>query len=116
METWINILIRFVKRDVVGSPGAYAWTTYKLNAGKFVQLRSGKGVLSSQYFGLYASHCEGVSSIDAHKDDRTNIFKSSIFTFWMPVFLAVLLVAGYYLWGFFHKNKMVNMPEPVARR
>lgn len=96
----IDTLIRFVKRDAIGQPDAYTWTTYKQQAGKFVQLRSGKGNYDKKNFGLYASHSEGVSSIDAHKDDRTNVFKSAAFTFYIPVFIVVLAFSGYYLYGF----------------
>lgn len=110
----IDTLLRFVKRDALGMPGSYTWTTYKQQAGKFVQLRSGKGVYDSKYFGLYASHSDGVTSIDAHTDDRINIFKSSAFTFWLPVFLAVLSFAGYYLWGFFHGSGMSPEKIPVS--
>lgn len=118
----IDSLIRFVKRDAIGMPNAYTWTTYKQQAGKFVQLRSGKGTYDPKYFGLYASHTEGVSSIDAHKDDRTNVFKSSAFTFWLPVFAGALIFAIYYLWGVFHPDapkksepvKVQEQPKPQA--
>ncbi|MFA5016222.1 MAG: zonular occludens toxin domain-containing protein [Methylobacter sp.] len=96
----IDTLIRFVKRDAIGQPDAYTWTTYKQQSGKFVQLRSGKGTYDKKNFGLYASHTEGVSSIDAHKDDRTNVLKSAAFTFYIPLFLFALVFAVYYLYGF----------------
>lgn len=98
----IDSLICFVKRDAVGMPDSYTWTTHKQHAGRFVKLRSGKGSYEEKYFGLYASHSEGVSSIDAHKDDRTNVFKSTVFTFWVPVFACVFVFAIYSLWVFFH--------------
>ncbi|MDI1278641.1 zonular occludens toxin domain-containing protein [Methylobacter sp.] len=109
----IDTLITFVKRDAVGRPTEYTWTTFKQQSGKFKQLRSGSGTYDPKYFGLYKSHLEGVTSIDAHQDDRINIFKSSVFTFWLPLFAAVLIVSCWYLWGFFHGNGMVNLPEPV---
>jgi len=112
----IDTLIRFVKRDAVGQPDAYTWTTYKQQTGKFVQLRSGKGTYDKKYFGLYASHTEGVESIDAHKDDRTNVFKSAAFTFYIPLFLVAFCFAIYYLYGFLSgRNSPVKVaPAPVA--
>ena len=110
----IDTLICFVKRDAVGMPNSYTWTTFKQQGGKFKQLRSGKGTYDPKYFGLYASHAEGVSSIDAHKDDRANVLKSSFFTFWLPIFLVVFIFAIYYLWGVFHpdvKKKPDNKTE-----
>lgn len=110
----IDTLIRFVKRDAIGMPGAYTWTTHKQQGGKFVQLRSGKGTYDSRYFGLYASHSDGVQSIDAHQDDRTNIFKSKAFTFWIPAFLTVFAFALYYLYGFFHSEPKELKQVPSA--
>ncbi len=104
----IDTLIRFVKRDAIGMPNSYTWTTYKQQAGKFVQLRSGKGTYDKKNFGLYASHSEGVGSIDAHKDDRTNVFKSAAFTVYIPVFLIGLCFGLYYLYGF-----MTGRSSPV---
>ncbi|MDO9049070.1 MAG: zonular occludens toxin domain-containing protein [Methylobacter sp.] len=96
----IDTLITFVKRDAVGRANEYTWTTFKQQSGKFKQLRSGKGTYDSKYFGLYKSHLDGVTSIDDHKDDRINIFKSSVFTFYIPLFAVVLCVSVYYLYGF----------------
>lgn len=96
----IDTLITFVKRDAIGRANEYTWTTFKQQNGKFKQLRSGKGSYDPKYFGLYKSHLDGVTSIDDHKDDRINIFKSSAFTFYIPVFVVVLGFAVYYLYGF----------------
>lgn len=98
----IDTLITFVKRDAIGRPTEYTWTTHKQQNGKFQKLRSGKGEYDPKYFGLYKSHLEGVTAIDSHQDERINIFKSSAFTFWIPLFIALLGVSGWYLWGFFH--------------
>jgi zona occludens toxin len=113
----IDTLITFVKRDAVGMPDSYTWTTHKQQAGKFVKLRSGKGEYDKKYFGLYASHVSGVASIDAHKDDRTNVLKSSLFTTWLPLFCIALAFAIYYLYGFFHNPPSKKAePVPVATR
>ncbi len=109
----IDRLISFTKRDAVGQAKSYTWRSYKLQGRKFVELRSGKGSYDPKYFGLYKSHDDGVSSIDDNQDDRANIFKSSVFTFWIPLFIACLAVAGYYLWGFFHNTDIVKLPPRV---
>jgi len=109
----IDTLITFVKRDAVGMPKSYTWTTHKLQAGKFVKLRSGKGEYEEKYFGLYASHESGVSAIDSHQDDRTNIFKSSFFRTWLPLFCLALAYAIYHLYGFFHTPSAVKKVEPA---
>lgn len=122
----IDTLITFVKRDAVGMPNAYTWSTHKQTGGKFVKLRSGKGTYDSKYFGLYASHSDGVNSIDAHVDDRTNVFKSSVFKFWIPVFALLMIYAIYYLYGYLHgsSSKIVETtkietkpltPKPVSK-
>lgn len=110
----IDTLIRFVKRDAVGQPDSYTWTTYKQQAGKYIQLRSGKGTYDKKYFGLYASHTEGVESIDAHKDDRTNVLKSAAFTTYIPMFLVVLCFAVYYLYGFLSGRNSPVKTVPVV--
>lgn len=109
----IDQLFTFVKRDAVGMPNKYTWTAHKRQGDKFIKVRSGVGEYDPKYFGLYKSHVEGVTSIDAHKDDRINILKSSVFTFWLPVFVVVLAVAIYYLYGFFHSTSMVKTPQTV---
>ena len=106
----IDQLIVFVKRDAIGQPDSYTWTTFKQQRGKFVKLRSGKGNYDLKYFGLYKSHLDGVKSIDAHQDDRINILKSKAFTFWIPAFIVVLFMAIYYLWSFFHSTP-VKVPK-----
>lgn len=105
----IDTLISFVKRDAIGQPKAYTWRTHKQQGGKFTPIRSGKGDYDAKYFGLYKSHSDGVTDIDVHKDDRANVFKGAAFTLYIPAFLAIVIVSGYYLWGFFHDGgKMVN--------
>jgi zona occludens toxin len=43
-----------------------------------------------------------------HQDDRSNVFKSSAFTFYIPIFLLLVCYALYYLYGFFHKSPSVS--------
>ncbi len=93
----IDQLIHFVKRDAIGRPNDYTWITYKVNQGKMIKLRSGKGTYDKKYFGLYASHVAGAENTGTYSDDRTNIFKSSVFKVWLPAFVVVLFAAIYFL-------------------
>jgi zona occludens toxin len=97
----IDQLIHFVKRDAIGRPNDYTWKTFKQNQGKFTPLRSGKGTYDAKYFGLYASFVQGAENTESYQDDRSNVFKSKAFTFYLPVFAAVFIFAVYYLFGFF---------------
>lgn len=108
----IDMLISFMKRDALGMPTSYTWVTKKLQGERFVKIRSGSGKYDPKYFGLYASHNDGVEAIDVHSDDRTNIFKSATFRFWLPFFGVALLVAIYYLYGVFHGDGFVKSPDP----
>jgi zona occludens toxin len=107
----IDTLITFTKRDALGFKGSYTWKTFKQTNCKFIELRKGKGTYDSKYFGLYASHSDNVTSIDAHTDDRSNVFKSKTFTFWLPLFIVGFIYAMYYLWGFFH-SPIVEIKQP----
>jgi zona occludens toxin len=108
----IDTLITFVKRDAIGRPNQYTWTTFKQRLGKFEKLNDGKGTYDPKYFGLYKSHVSGVTEIDSHKDDRTNVFKSSVFKFYIPLFIVLLVVALVYLYRFFHDpDAVVNIKE-----
>jgi len=115
----IDTSIYFIKRDAVGDYSSYTWITYKQNKGKFVKVRNGKGKYDAKYFGLYASHNDGVEAIDTHVDDRVNILKSSAFKIWLPLFGVLLLFAIYYLYSVFHdgngfaKNSPPKVPPVV---
>jgi len=109
----IDMLISFMKRDALGMPTSYTWVTKKLQGERFIKIRSGSGKYDPKYFGLYASHNDGVEAIDIHTDDRTNIFKSSAFRFWLPLFGVLLLGAIYYLYTVFHGgNGFAKAPPP----
>lgn len=114
----IDTLITFEKRDVVGRPSEYTWTTHRLKRGRFVKLLSGKGTYDSKYFGLYKSHVDGVRQIDNHKDERINVLKSKGFTVYLPLFILGLLYAIYKTYQFFspdNAQKIVNLPADKAR-
>jgi len=123
----IDTLIKFLKRDAIGFPNSYLWTTYKQTNGGFTKLRSGGGTYDKKYFGLYASHSDGVSSIDAHSDDRSNVLKSSLFKYAIPSLGVISVISIWYLWGFFHpeekpKNetvtfttKAIDPPKPISQ-
>lgn len=72
---------QFLKRDAIGKEDSYLWTAFKgkLDGNgkiKFEKIRSGSHKYEQKYFGLYASHNDGTTNTDNHKDDRANIFKS----------------------------------------
>ncbi|MBE0471329.1 MAG: Zonular occludens toxin [Methyloprofundus sp.] len=109
----IDQLMHFVKRDALGRPNDYTWITYKANHGKFIKLRAGKGSYDPKYFGLYASHVVGTENKDTYSDDRTNIFKSSVFKVWLPFFALVLVAALYFLYTVFNGDRqMVKTDKP----
>lgn len=97
----IDQLITFTKRDAIGRSGEYTWSTFKANAGKFVKLRSGKGTYDKKYFGLYASHVANAKNTDTYTDDRSNIFKSNAFKYYLPIFGIVFIFSIYKLVTFF---------------
>jgi zona occludens toxin len=105
----IDQLIHFTKRDAIGRPNDYTWTTYKQKQGKFEKLRSGKGSYDSKYFGLYLSHVEGAENTETYEDDRSNVFKSSLFRFYLPGFALLCVFSVWYLVSIFTGDtQMVN--------
>jgi len=104
----IDTLIKFLKRDAIGFPNSYTWSTFKQTNGTFTKLRSGSGNYDPKYFGLYASHSDGVTAIDSHNDDRTNILKSSIFKVGFPALGLAGVFCVYFLYNYFSPDA----PEP----
>ncbi|MDB0564656.1 zonular occludens toxin domain-containing protein [Ralstonia solanacearum] len=107
---WVNRCdqkIVFEKQNAQGSDGKYRWTSYKgrIENGriKFVKVASGVERYDSKYFGTYATRVEGSDNADTYKDDRTNILKSALFRFYMPLgaiaFVFCLGVLWYLLQG-----------------
>ncbi|NQX97359.1 MAG: Zonular occludens toxin, partial [Flavobacteriales bacterium] len=105
----------FEKQDAIGRDGHYKWTAYRAirakNGLKFEKINSGTRKYEEKYFGLYASHSEGVSNFDTFKDDRTNIFKTAGVTFYLPLFLCVFAYAGYHIYGVFSGGGITNAPS-----
>lgn len=112
----IDQLIIFEKRDAIGQPNNYTWRSHKQqkkgNRFIFIPIRSGKGTYDKKYFGLYKSHTSNVDNTDNHTDDRANIFKSSMFTIYLPIFLVILFFSVTYLIKFFSVKDDEN--EPVS--
>lgn len=104
----IDKLIHFTKKDAVGMPNSYSWESYKLSVNGLVKLRSGGGKYESKFFGAYKSHVNDSVDASNHSDDRTNILKSSAFTFYLPLFIVALCFAVYYLIGFFSEPQFVK--------
>ncbi len=110
----IDQLITFTKRDAVGMPDTYTWTTYKQRSGKFDKLRSGKGKYDSKYFGLYKSHADQTDNKDDYEDDRVNIFKGAAFQFYVPVFACIFMFSVYYLYQFFQPKAQDQLNEQIV--
>lgn len=98
----IDQLVHFVKRDAVGMPNDYTWTTYKARNGKFVKLRSGKGTYEKQYFGLYKSHVDGANNLETYSDDRANVLKSPGMKYGAIAVIVALVGSIYVLRSFFN--------------
>jgi hypothetical protein len=94
-------LISFTKMTGVGMPKSYKWEAYEATtAGKFHKINSGIKKYDEKYFGTYKSHSVGTENKEVYLDDRTNIFKTSAFRVFLPVFFFVLVFAVYYLFSF----------------
>lgn len=113
--------ISFLKLSMVGKANSYKWTAYQgMPNGKgdvqYTKTNSGTRKYEEKYFGSYKSHTDGTENTDNHEDDRNNIFKSSIFTFWLPVFLVVLGVAVYYISQFFGGDSKPVIEEKTVSK
>ncbi|MBS4051693.1 MAG: Zonular occludens toxin [Methylomonas sp.] len=107
----IDQLFVFVKQDAIGRPTKYTWSSFKQNKGKFIKLNSGTGEYEEKYFGLYKSHTDGTLNKETKQDDRSNIFKSAIFRYYLPAFLVVLVVAMVYIYRFFSGGGLVKAEQ-----
>ncbi len=104
-KMWRNRVDRkyvFQKKDVVGKPTHYHWTSYKAvrsaNRLSFVKIRSGSREYDKNYFGLYKSHSDGTTNFDTFEDDRTNLMKGKAFTVFIPLFCVVFIFCIWYLY------------------
>ena len=107
-KLWRNRCARkiiFQKLDGVGRDGNYAWSSYSAVRGKtaisFRKIRSGVRKYEEKYFGLYKSHTAGTTNFDTFSDDRTNIFKGSVFRYTIPIFAVLAVFAVYKVSGIF---------------
>lgn len=107
----IDQLFVFVKQDAIGRPTKYTWSSFKQNKGKFIKLNSGTGEYEEKYFGLYKSHTDGTLNKETKQDDRSNIFKSAIFRYYLPAFVVVLLVAMVYIYRFFSGGGLIKAEQ-----
>lgn len=92
----VHRLITFTKQTALGRDGHYLWRAHEATtAEKFNQISSGSRSYESKYFGLYASHTEKTDNKSVYKDKRTNMFKTGLFTFTIPV---ALFAAAFGVW------------------
>ncbi|NMM39671.1 zonular occludens toxin domain-containing protein [Pseudoalteromonas arctica] len=114
--TWkrrIERKITFLKLSMVGLDNKYKWEMYQgsINGVKgdvvFKKIKSGTEKYDSKYFGSYLSHQQTTDNTDVYSDDRVNIFKSKQFMFYIPIFLAVIAFAIYFLTSFFSGDTQI---------
>jgi zona occludens toxin len=110
----IDQLYTFVKQDAIGRPNKYAWTSYKQRNGKFEKLNSGTEEYNPKYFGLYLSHTKETTNKETYNDDRANIFKSRIFRLYLPFLAVGVIVAIWYLVGFFSGERQIVKTKPKS--
>lgn len=108
----------FLKRDAVGQPDNYTWTTYKaIRPEKFQKISTGKGTYEAKYFGLYKSHEDGTENKGNFTDERANIFKTSAFRYVIPAAAAAFLFAIYFLYSFLTTPPgTVTQSEPAVAK
>lgn len=105
--------ISFLKLSMVGMDSKYKWEMYQgsINGVKgdvvFKKIKSGVEKYDSKYFGSYLSHQLTTDNTDVYSDDRVNIFKSKQFMFYIPIFLAVIAFAIYFLTSFFNGDTQI---------
>jgi len=105
--------ISFLKLSMVGMDSKYKWEMYQgsINGVKgdvvFKKIKSGVEKYDSKYFGSYLSHQLTTDNTDVYSDDRVNIFKSKQFIFYLPIFLAVIAFAIYFLTSFFNGDTQI---------
>ncbi len=114
--------ISFLKLSMVGMDSKYKWEMYQgsINGVKgdvvFKKIKSGVEKYDSKYFGSYLSHQLTTDNTDVYSDDRVNIFKSKQFMFYIPIFLAVIAFAIYFLTSFFNGDTQIvntKSKEPI---
>lgn len=105
--------ISFLKLSMVGMDSKYKWEMYQgsINGVKgdvvFKKIKSGVEKYDSKYFGSYLSHQLTTDNTDVYSDDRVNIFKSKQFILYLPIFLAVIAFAIYFLTSFFNGDTQI---------
>jgi len=103
----IQRVVLFLKLDAVGSSGRYRWQLFEATKPeKYKLVSQGIKKYESKYFGLYSSYQEGAEHRTSYTDKRGNVFKTSAFTFWLPLFVVVLFFAARQVHAFF------TSPEP----
>lgn len=105
----------FLKRDAVGQPHNYTWTTYKApTPEKFQKISSGKGTYESKYFGLYKSHTDDTDNTADFADSRANIFKTKGFKYGLPAAGIAFVYALYTLVSFFTPEDQATEIQQMA--
>lgn len=112
---WVNRCdqkIVFEKQNGLGRDDKYRWTAYKgMHDGKgikFVQTSTGVKKYDPKYFGTYATRVSDSANASTYQDARTNIWNNSAFRKWIPLFVIVVCVAVWYVYGVFKGGGLAN--------
>lgn len=122
-RTWVNRVnrkIQFLNKDVLGKPTQYKWKMYNghpdsKGAVVFNEVSSGSGEYDSKLFGTYKSFRDETENTERLSDDRTNIFKTKIFSRYLPAFAVVVLGAFGYLWHLFSGGLAPSTPSTPSQ-
>lgn len=113
--------VQFLKLDMLGQEKRYRWTSYQGTLDgkgeiRFTKVNSGVKKYDEKYFGSYASHQADTENTENYKDKRANIFNTSVFKFWLPLFLLGLGFAVWHLIGFFKSpDALVKTDNPPSQ-
>jgi len=98
----IQRVILFLKLDAVGLSKRYRWELFEATSPeKYKKIQSGTKKYEKQYFGLYESYVQGAEHKKSYTDKRGNIFSTKAFMLYLPLFIGVLIYAGFYIKNFF---------------
>nr|BDD44468.1 hypothetical protein 1 [Cardiobacteriales bacterium] len=104
----------FTKQTAIGRDNNYTWVLHEAIApGKFKKISSGSRKYEDKYFGLYASHQDGVDNKGAYQDKRKVIWHTPAFKYGVPAFLIALTFAINYLYQFFSGDINIANQESI---
>jgi zona occludens toxin len=108
--------IVFTKLTALGANSKYMWAAYEATkAETFKKINSGTRSYEKKYFGLYSSHTGSTKNTSVYADDRTNIWKSPVFKWIIPLVLVIAYFSITHLFDFFTPKSTEQQDiKPVA--